>query len=113
MNIHNEYLTISQLSSRLKVSTPTLRYWEKEFPGILVPLRTKGGQRRYTTEHIAIIEEIHTLKKAGLRLAEIKQKLRSGNGPTLPDVNGIDLLAERVAEAVKLEVHRFFSRKDT
>jgi hypothetical protein len=55
------------------------------------------------------------LKKAGLSLAEIKGKLekgqkseaggqRSGDGQT----NGIDLLAERVAEAVKMEVFRFF-----
>lgn len=113
MDRSNAHYTISQLSSKLKVSTPTLRYWEKEFTGILIPLRTKGGQRRYTQEHIAIIEKIHAFKKAGFSLAQIKQKLRAPGGEAYPDANGIDLLADRVAAAVKLEVQRFFSRRET
>lgn len=57
------------------------------------------------------------LKKAGLSLIEIKRKLgkgqmseagsqRSGGGRT----DGIDLLAEKVAQAVKMEVLGFFQR---
>ena len=118
MDRNKHYLTISQLSSLLNVSRPTLRFWEKEFAGILVPLRTKGGQRRYSDAHIAIIEEINTLKKTGLSLADIKQKLaggkileserqKTGDGTT----ENLDLLAERIAEAVRLEVLRFFHRR--
>lgn len=111
------YLTIKQVSEITGIPAYTLRFWEKEFEGILVPLRTNGGQRRYTSEHVSIIEEISLLKKAGLSLADIKRKLgkgqmseagsqRSGDERT----DGIDLLAERVAEVVRSEVLRFFER---
>ncbi len=83
----------------------------------LVPLRTNGGQRRYAPEHVSVIEEIKMLKKAGLSLVEIKRKLgkgqmsvaasqRSGSERTA----GIDLLAERVAEVVKMEALRYLQR---
>ena len=117
MDRQEQPLNIQQVSLKFKIPKPTLRFWEREFEGILVPLRTNGGQRRYTSEHVSIIEEISLLKKAGLSLVEIKRKLgkeqmseagsqRSGDGRT----DGIDLLAERVAEVVKMEVLRFFHR---
>ncbi|MBT6500647.1 MAG: MerR family transcriptional regulator [Deltaproteobacteria bacterium] len=134
MNYQEQAITIQQVSQKLDVPKPTLRFWEREFVGILVPLRTNGRQRRYAPEHVSIIEEIKMLKKAGLSLAEIKRKLGkgiddlligrfddwekerdgglmskagsqwSGDGRT----EGIDLLADRVAEVVKMEVLRFF-----
>ena len=117
MNQKEQLHTIQQLSAKLNIPKPTLRFWEKEFKGILLPQRTNGGQRRYTSEHISIIKEIKMLKKAGLSLVEIKRKLGKGQmseagsqrfGDEQKD--GIDLLAERVAEVVRLEVHRFFQR---
>jgi DNA-binding transcriptional MerR regulator len=108
MNQKEQLHSIQQISTKLNIPKPTLRFWEKEFEGILLPLRTNGGQRRYTSEHVSIIGEIKMLKKAGLSLDKIRRKLgtiHSGNN-TNPD--GIDLLAERVAEVVKMEVHRFF-----
>jgi len=118
MNSQEQAITIQQVSQKLNVPKPTLRFWEKEFEGILVPLRTNGGQRRYAPEHVFVIEEIKMLKKAGLSLVEIKRKLgkgqmseaerqRSGSERT----EGIDLLADRVAEVVKVEVLRFFRGK--
>jgi DNA-binding transcriptional MerR regulator len=131
-----QFLTIQQVSQRLDVPKPTLRFWEREFVGILVPLRTNGGQRRYAQEHVSIIEEIKMLKKAGLSLIEIKRKLGKGIDDSLigrfddwgkrrdggqmseagrqksgsERTDGIGLLAERVAEVVKMEVLRFFQR---
>ena len=73
----NEKLhSIQEVSIQLNIPKPTLRFWEKEFEGILQPLRTDGGQRRYTCEHIAIVENINAFKKAGLSLAEIRRVLR-------------------------------------
>ena len=134
MNFQEQAITIQQVSQKLNVLKPTLRFWEKEFEGILVPLRTNGGQRRYAPEHVSVIEEIKMLKKAGLSLIEIKRKLKNGQmsgdgSQTCPQrsrppgiaklsrggrgsgdelTDGIDLLAERVAEVVRLEVLRFF-----
>ena len=166
--------TIQQVSQQLDIPKPTLRFWEKEFEGILVPLRTSGGQRRYALEHVAIIQEIKLLKQAGLSLVEIKRTLGKGiedlligrfddwekgrDGGQMSDAGSqtfpqrsrharhlpanarrwqagreaqpkrtglrgergagdertdrIDLLAERVAEVVKMEVHRFFQREE-
>ena len=95
-----------------------------------------AGQRRYAPEHISVIKKIKMLKKAGLSLAEIKRKMGkgiddsligrlddSGKGRDTEQMSkagsqmsgdgrtgGIDLLAERVAEVVKMEVLRFFQR---
>ncbi len=161
MDSPRQFPTIQQVSQKLDVPKPTLRFWEKEFEGILVPLRTNGGQRRYAPEHVPVIEEIKMLKKAGLSLIEIKGKLgkgiddsligrfddwekgrdgeqmseagnqtcpqrsrhaphresqprrtslRGGRGSGSERTEGIDLLAERVAEVVKMEVLRFFQR---
>jgi len=117
MDQNKNFLSIQQVSTKLNIPKPTLRFWEKEFEGMLLPLRTDGGQRRYTSEHISIVQEINARKKAGLSLAEIKRKLGksqmlevgsqgSGNGQT----DGIDFFAERVAETVKMEVLRFLGK---
>ncbi len=109
--------SIQQVSTKLNIPKPTLRFWEKEFEGTLTPLRTAGGQRRYTCEHIAIVEKINALKKTGLSLAEVKRNLGKsqmseagiyGSGDERTD--RIDFFAKRVAEAVKLEVLRFLEK---
>ncbi|MEA3428725.1 MAG: MerR family transcriptional regulator [Thermodesulfobacteriota bacterium] len=117
--------SIQEVSALLKVPKPTLRFWEKELEGILVPLRTDGGQRRYTVENIVVIDllrqcastarEIKKLKRKGVSLPEIKRKLGKGQMPeagsqrTGDERTGrIDLLAVRVAEVVRAEVNRFF-----
>ena len=81
MDSLKQFSTIQQVSQKLDVPKPTLRFWEKEFERILVPLRTNGRQRRYAPEHVAIIKEIKMLKKAGLSLVEIKRKLGKGQMP--------------------------------
>jgi DNA-binding transcriptional MerR regulator len=74
----NNLISIQEVSALLNVPKPTLRFWEKELEGILAPLRTDGGQRRYTVENIAVIEEIKKLKSKGMSLPEIKRKLGKG-----------------------------------
>jgi len=115
MNQTEKLHSIQQLSTKLNIPKPTLRFWEKEFEGILLPLRTNGGQRRYAPEHVSIIQEIKMLKKAGLSLIEIKNKLKKGQMAEAgsqrcgdEQTDRIDLLVERVAEVVKIEVLRFF-----
>ena len=114
MNQKEPLHSIQQVSTKLNIPKPTLRFWEKEFEGILLPLRTKGGQRRYTPENISIVEEINALKKAGLSLEGTRRKLGMGQMSETRSqkygdgqMDGIDLLAEKVAEAVKIEVLRF------
>jgi DNA-binding transcriptional MerR regulator len=119
MNQPEQLHSIQQISTKLNIPKPTLRFWEKEFEGLLLPLRTHGGQRRYTSEHIALVEKINALKKAGLSLAEIRRKLirgvtsgsstqRLGDGTTVE----IDILVERVTDAVKAELLKFLKTKE-
>lgn len=48
--------TITEVANKLSLSTKTLRRWEEA--GKLQPSRTLGGQRRYTTEEIQILDAI-------------------------------------------------------
>jgi DNA-binding transcriptional MerR regulator len=119
MNQTESLYSIQQLSTKLNIPKPTLRFWEKEFEGILLPMRTPGGQRRYAPEHLFIIQKIKMLKKEGLSLMEIKTKLKKAQMPNVgyPEsgnehTDRIDLLVERVAGAVKMEVLRFFRSEE-
>jgi DNA-binding transcriptional MerR regulator len=104
--------SIQEVSRKLTIPKPSLRFWDKEFSDILVPLRTKGGQRRYTRKHISMIEEIQKLRGMGVNLTEIHAHLMKNYGSGMDDLNQskIDFLADRVAEVVREEVYRFFDR---
>ena len=108
-------LTIQEVSQRLKVTKHTLRFWEKELDGLIVPLRTQGGQRRYTPEHLFIIEEIRRLKRKGLSLVHIKNKLDNSYNAEEDNSNSprIDLLANQIAEIVKSAIYRFFEGENS
>ena len=101
--------SIEEVSLQLKIPKPTLRFWEKEFKEILLPLRTNGGQRRYTTENITVIERIKELREEGKHLSEIKREI-SNSCKVINQLSAISLLAERIAEVVKTEVYNFFER---
>ena len=109
-----KFLSIQEVSKRFNVNKSTLRFWERELDGILLPPRTQGRQRRYGPEHLAIIEEIMMMKRAGLSLDEIRRKLSGGVMPEIGTQNGskgaidqIDQLAQRVADVVRSEILRF------
>jgi DNA-binding transcriptional MerR regulator len=108
MEDKNQLFTILQVSERLKVPPHTLRFWEKELNGLLVPLRTHGGQRRYTLQNLAFLEEVKRCRESGLSLPEIIARINPGEEAGSLPPQKINLLATRVAEAVKTEVYNFF-----
>ncbi len=59
----NSLLTIGQVSQLTQIPIYTLRYWERELPGILTPLRTPGGQRRYDQDALQVVYRIKELVK--------------------------------------------------
>jgi DNA-binding transcriptional MerR regulator len=109
MNTENQNLTISELSTMLGISGPTLRFWEHKFAGVLEPLRTAGGQRRYNAEHVEILNKIIDLKKKGLRLSEIRTELLKDrpDSPLQELDENINQLAERIAISVQKEIQQF------
>jgi DNA-binding transcriptional MerR regulator len=110
MDRHEQPLSIQDLSLKLKIPKSTLRFWEKEFEGILVPLRTKGGQRRYTLGNISVIKKIKELREKEVGLTEIRAHLMKNYSRGINNLNPskIDFLANTVAEMVREEVYRFF-----
>jgi DNA-binding transcriptional MerR regulator len=108
MEEKGQFFTIFQVSEKLKIPKHTLRFWEKELNGLVIPLRTHGGQRRYTPQNLVVLEEVKRCRESGLSLPEIIARInRCGEGESLPSQK-INLLASRVAEAVKTEVYNFF-----
>lgn len=111
MNNSGQLYTIKQLSAKLQIPKPTLRFWEKELKGIIIPLRTQGGQRRYSVENLQAIEEVNKLRKSGMSIAAIR---RAFENPSEPKKGGaisadIDDLAEKIAVIIKKEVRQYLS----
>jgi DNA-binding transcriptional MerR regulator len=106
-------LTIQEVSTRSGVSTHTLRFWEKELGGIIVPQRTKGGQRRYTLEHLLVIEEIKSLKSKGFSLTDIRRELNHAFSSDEEHYNHqrADVLANKIAEIVRSAIFQFLNGK--
>jgi DNA-binding transcriptional MerR regulator len=113
MNHLEQHFTIQQISRKLNIPKPTLRFWEKELDGIIVPLRTPGGQRRYTSEHLRLIQKIQRMRKQGMRLSEIKTKMNSLKPEMNLSTNPVDfeVLIERVTEVVKAEIYRMLNHE--
>lgn len=89
------FYTISEVSEELKVSQPTLRFWEREFKQIK-PHRTLNGQRRYTKEDVEVLRKIKALThERGLTLSGAKKILRDAYNdlPEQKDI-AIDTLQE-------------------
>ena len=103
--------TIQQVSLKLDIPKSTLRFWEKELDGFILPIRTSGGQRRYGLEDLSIIGKVKELRTRGMSLSEIKSHLQTDSQDVVKrqQLGSIDLLAERVAEVIKAEVYNFLS----
>lgn len=109
MDDPQQRFTIQEISEKLNIPKPTLRFWEKELGKFLAPFRTPGGQRRYTVENFHIIQEINKFRKEGMSIAEIKRELNSGSKARINNLSAdhIDVLADRIAEIVKKQLREF------
>lgn len=71
-----KYLSIGETAEKFGVSIEVLRKWEKDFPRVLHPLRTKGDARLYDKkqqQNIAMI--CHLLNEEGFSIAGAKKQL--------------------------------------
>src|SRR5699024_10062091 len=72
-------LSIGELSSRTGVSPRSLRYYEEQ--GLLAPLRTPAGHRRFDAEAVARVRLVQRRLAAGLSSNEIAPVRRARLGP--------------------------------
>ena len=71
---------IQEVSEKLEVPKSTIRYWETEFPELVRPKRTNGGQRRYSKADIDNLRQIKSiLYRKNRTIAEARNILRKGN----------------------------------
>ncbi len=69
-------LSIREISALTGVPPHTLRFWEKQMPDVLLPLRTPGGQRRYDAEMTDRVRMIKLLaNEKRYSLAAIRERL--------------------------------------
>ncbi len=79
-------LTIAEVSERTKLSTDTLRYYEKA--GLIERVgRTTGNQRRYASADLAWLEFLLRLRETGMSIADMQRfaRLRAAGDQTIPD----------------------------
>jgi UDP-N-acetylglucosamine 4,6-dehydratase len=74
---------IQKVSQKLEVPRSTIRYWETEFPQLIRPKRTNGGQRRYSEQDISKLHKIkNLLHHKNKTIDEARIILKQGNTDT-------------------------------
>ena len=68
MGDDRDHLTIGEVETRTGVPVATLRSWEQRF-GFPAPLRSTGGQRRYTAAQVEQVRQVLAERARGLGLA--------------------------------------------
>lgn len=71
------FYKISEASEILRVPASTLRFWEREFKGVVCPRRSDGGTRYYTASDLESFRMIKFLiKDRGLKVEAARQEIR-------------------------------------
>lgn len=104
----NELLPIGALAARTGLSVSAIRFYEAK--GLIAPIRTSGGQRRFLRSDIRRLSFALIAQRLGLTLPEIAAelaKLPLGRTPTLADWQRISrgfgrLLDARIAQLERM-----------
>ncbi len=71
-----KYLSISEMAKEIGVTVEVLRKWERDFPRVIHPLRTSGGNRLYDArqqEKVAMVYRL--LRTQGMTVSGAKRQL--------------------------------------
>ena len=74
MQSQGQFLSVEEVSRKVRVPKHTLRCWEKELGDMISPLKTPGGQRRYRAEDLSIVKQVRNFRLQGLSFPEIREK---------------------------------------
>jgi DNA-binding transcriptional MerR regulator len=86
-------LRIAEVSRSTGIPITTLRFYEKELPGLFPIRKTRGGHRRYEGRDVRRFEAVRRLTREGVRLAEVRRVMMSrGESDALRD--DVDLLLD-------------------
>lgn len=71
------YYRIADVAQFVGVPASTLRYWEKEFPDKIKPIRNSGNIRYYTPEQVETLKMIKfLLHSRGMKIEAVKKELQ-------------------------------------
>ena len=70
-------ISIGEVARRTRIPTTTLRFYERELPGLFPIRKTAGGHRRYDARDVSRFETIRSLTEEGLPLQELRRVLMS------------------------------------
>lgn len=71
------YYRIREVSEFVGVPQSTLRYWEKEFPQQVAPMRNSGNTRYYTPQQVETLKLINYLVHTrGMKIDAVRRELR-------------------------------------
>lgn len=91
-------LSIGAVARRTGIPVTTLRFYEREIPGLFPIRKTAGGHRRYDERDVARFGTVRSLTADGLPLAEIRRVLRA-RGENEAVAEALDRLAAAQREA--------------
>jgi DNA-binding transcriptional MerR regulator len=91
-------MAIGEVARRTGVSVPTLRAWERRY-GLLVPVRTAGGHRRYSDRDVQRVLAVLDLTGQGWAVAAAAREV-AGQGSPSPVRPPVDELRDRLWSAL-------------
>ena len=75
------YYSIGEVAKQLGVNTSLIRFWENEFSHIK-PNKNSRGDRRFTKENIAQLQQVyHLVRERGFTLEGARKEIASGEKP--------------------------------
>jgi DNA-binding transcriptional MerR regulator len=104
-------LSIGEVSRRTGIPVTTLRFYERELPGLFPIRKTAGGHRRYDARDVSRFSSVRSLTGEGLALSELRRILMSrGDHEALREA--VDLLGQ-AQETGARAVERLARRLDS
>jgi len=86
--------SIGEVARQTGIPVTTLRFYERELPGLFPIRKTSGGHRRYARRDVSRFETVRTLTDEGLPLGELRRALMSRG-----DHEAVREAVERLVEA--------------
>ena len=84
---------IAEVARRTDIPITTLRFYEKELPGLFPVRKTRGGHRRYEERDVQRFAAVRRLTREGIRLADVRRVMMSrGESDALRE--DVDLLLD-------------------
>jgi DNA-binding transcriptional MerR regulator len=92
-------MSIGEVARRTGMTVPTLRAWERRY-GLLVPVRTTGGHRRYSEEDVRRVLAVLELVRQGWAVGAAARQV-AGRRSAPSDARPVDELRDRLWTALE------------